>query len=108
VKGKDLLIIGAAVFVLYKLAQVKPQTGSGQYLTNMPVINTPSAVATGGADITLIDPLEFKFFGSESLFDAGTWFGSGQAFQQAGSGQSRYRRENPLPPSVINVKDLEQ
>lgn len=43
-KGKDLVIIGAAVFVLYKLAQVKPQVGSGQYLTNMPVINMPSAV----------------------------------------------------------------
>lgn len=104
-KGKDLVIIGAAVFVLYKLAQIKPVTG--KYLTNMPVLNTSSAAATGGADIDLIDPSDLKFFGSNNLIDAGTWFGSGQAFQQVRSGGSRYRRENPLPPSVIRVDELQ-
>lgn len=104
-KGKDLIIVGAVAFVLWKLAQKRSQAvmqiGQTEYKTNMPVLDAP-------IDSAIDVFLPFKnFTGSENLIDAGVWYGTGQAFTQAGSGGSRYRQENPLPPSVIRVDELQ-
>jgi hypothetical protein len=81
-KGKDLLIVGAAVFVLYKLAQVQPQAeqSGGQYLTNMPVLDTPSA-ATGGGDINLIDARDIINPVNNNLWSYGNPVNGGDPFR---------------------------
>jgi hypothetical protein len=110
-KGKDLVIVGAAVFVLYKLAQVKPVNGSGQYLTNMPVLGAP-IVNQPSDNITLINARDggggggyiggasyngdYGYQGTQDFVD---WLYS-LPVGSAGSNDPKFK------PSVISVNDL--
>lgn len=114
-KGKDLLIVGAAAFVLYKLAQIKPVTGqpNGQYLTNMPVLPDASTVSQLPSDITLLSARDntggggggyvggnyngdYGYQGTQDFVD---WLYS-LPVGSAGSNDPKFK------PSVINVNDL--